>query len=120
MSSPSSRPRIAALAPAPESAPLRPKTLPRKPVEKDRHPRRYRGRIAGAGLLSELLRRRGIPRSEVAEDLDVSDNLVADWCTGHECIRLGDILELQNERLALAILDAARDHIRARNSRKHD
>lgn len=107
---------MGALRPSEAPAPIkRPNYLARpaepRPVTATRYPRLYKGEQAAANLVVETLKRRGTAQVEMAEDLEVSPNLVSEWCKNEKPVRLGAILALQNKRLARAILNAALDHL---------
>lgn len=97
----------------------RPKHLPPTPHRPNvarRYPRLYRGDMAAAALLRDVLQRRGTSQIELAEDLDISPRIVHAWCTGERAVPLGVLLCLQNGRLAEALLYALLETRRANDN----
>jgi hypothetical protein len=93
--------------PEPRASETRAKSLElgvRRPVVATRYPNVYRGELLAARVLAETLMRFGVPRSELADDLGVSPNIVADWCSGQRAMPFGAVLAIRNRRLRETLL----------------
>jgi len=69
-----------------------------------RYPKLRAGDVEGARVFELALRRRGASRAEVAEDLDVSPNLVSRWIEAESPLPGGLECVLQDKRLANLLL----------------